>query len=227
MKIRAPRFLAIALVISFGCFGQTSGPSNFAESESRFNFDDPRPAYYHVEERINSKFGSRVTTYVVPRWDMINHYDLGPGNKRIITPKYSKKAEIPAPVQMHGNDLALSSDSPVISAPVPMIASPAKTETVVEEKKPVYAYIGITDTYERILNRGYRSIDMLKRVANSRFFDGDLKSAAKWYAELFTLTEDLDEAYYYRYATALKSVSQIDKANEMMAKFEGIIARNK
>jgi hypothetical protein len=61
---------------------------------------------------------------------------------------------------------------------------------------------------------------MLKKVANNRFYDGNLTAAAKWYTKLFALTKELDAEYYYRYATSLKSVNELDKSKEMMAVFE-------
>lgn len=43
---------------------------------------------YLVEEKINSKFGSQVTTYEVISLDFIATNDLGPNNTRTVTIKY-------------------------------------------------------------------------------------------------------------------------------------------
>jgi len=206
---------------------------------------------YHVEERVFTASGSRVTTYDVSNLSQVSSTDLGPNNVRLITPRYgnAKPKARPTPVRapktpVAGNasprvaeppavpaksDLKPASVAPagamvmvkgteplsvsnvVVPAVIPMAAEVAAPKTVV---------VNIVDTYERILEKGYKSLDMLKKVANNRFYDGNLTAAAKWYDELFAMTTDLEPEYYFRYATSLKSVGKIEKANEMMAVFE-------
>lgn len=82
-----------------------------------------------------------------------------------------------------------------------------------------FAYVDAIKTYERLFEKGYKSADMLQKLGNAYYFKADLESAAKWYGELFTLTQDVDPEYYYRYAQSLKSIKDYKKADEMMAKF--------
>jgi tetratricopeptide (TPR) repeat protein len=84
--------------------------------------------------------------------------------------------------------------------------------------------INTIDTYERVAEKGYKSADMFKKVANSFYFNAEMDKAAKWYGELFAITSDVEAEYYYRYAQSLKSIGQNEKANEMMEKF---IQKNK
>ena len=86
-----------------------------------------------------------------------------------------------------------------------------------------YAYIDAIKTYERVYKRGYKSPEMLQKLANAYYFNGELEKAAKYYDELFTLTEDLEPEYFFRYAQSLRSIKEYDKADAMMAKF---IAKN-
>ena len=86
-----------------------------------------------------------------------------------------------------------------------------------------YAYIDAIKTYVRVYNRGYKSPEMLQKLANAYYFNGELEKAAKYYGELFTLTEDLEPEYFFRYAQSLRSIKEYDKADAMMAKF---IAKN-
>jgi hypothetical protein len=102
----------------------------------------------------------------------------------------------------------------IVPSVIPMVAEVSAPKEVQSVK------VNIVDTYERILDKGYESVDMLKKVANNRFYDGNLPIAAKWYTKLFALTTDLDAEYYYRYAQSLKSVNELDKSKEMMAVFE-------
>jgi outer membrane protein OmpA-like peptidoglycan-associated protein/tetratricopeptide (TPR) repeat protein len=82
-----------------------------------------------------------------------------------------------------------------------------------------YAYVDAIKTYERLFEKGYKSADMLQRLGNAYYFKADLESAAKWYTELFALTQDVDSEYYYRYAQSLKSIKDYKKADAMLTKF--------
>jgi tetratricopeptide (TPR) repeat protein len=87
------------------------------------------------------------------------------------------------------------------------------------KKKEVNAYIDIIKTYERISEKGYKSIDMLKKIGNAYFFNDELDKAAKIYTELFKMSSDLEPEYYYRFSLSLKSIGENNKANQMLKKF--------
>lgn len=82
-----------------------------------------------------------------------------------------------------------------------------------------YAYIDAIKTYERMYERGYKSSDMLLKLANAYYFSGDLENAAKYYKELFAMETIVTPECYYRFAQSLKSIKEYKKADEMMAKF--------
>ena len=205
---------------------------------------------YHVEERIYTASGSRVTTYNVSNLSQVSSSELGPDNVRIITPRYANakpksrvlpEKKVPAKT-VPANTTAVATP-PAAAKPVlkPMSVAPAGTMVMVKGTEPLSVtdvvvpavipmaaevaapktvVVNIVDTYERILEKGYKSLDMLKKVANNRFYGGNLTAAAKWYDQLFAMTTELEPEYYYRYATSLKSVGNVEKANEMMAVFE-------
>jgi hypothetical protein len=81
-------------------------------------------------------------------------------------------------------------------------------------------YVDILKTYEGVLEKGYFSVEMLKKVADSRFFKNDLVKATQWYTKLFEMTTDLEPVYYYRYAQSLFAINQNAKAKEMMLTYE-------
>jgi len=93
--------------------------------------------------------------------------------------------------------------------------------TAADKKYDSYAYIDAIKTYERVAEKGYKSVDMFKKLGNAYYFNGELDKAAKWYGELFAMAADtdLEAEYYYRYAQSLRSISQNDKADEMLQKF--------
>lgn len=227
MKNYAPLFIAIASVFSLGGFAQPSDhiPANVKMANTQLisdmmTNDELVVVSYRVEERINMRFGGHVTTYNVSDLNLVAKNDLGPDNTRIVTPVYAKAKVRPMAknVSVAASVAALSSEQPKASIAMIPVAASVKTDVAVP-KESMTVNIDIISTYERILDKGYKSVDMLKKVANSRFFDGELVTAAKWYTQLFAQAKDLEVEYYYRYAQSLKSINQVEKANEMMAFF--------
>jgi outer membrane protein OmpA-like peptidoglycan-associated protein/tetratricopeptide (TPR) repeat protein len=88
-----------------------------------------------------------------------------------------------------------------------------------DRKYENFAYIDAIKTYERVAEKGYKSVDMFQKLGNSYYFNGELDKATKWYDELFTMAPDQQPEYFYRYAQSLKAVGQTEKANEMLEKF--------
>ena len=88
-----------------------------------------------------------------------------------------------------------------------------------EKEYENFAYVDAIKTYERLFDKGYKTADMLQKLGNSFYFNAELESAAKWYGELFVLTENVAPEYYYRYAQSLKSKKEYAKADAMMTKF--------
>lgn len=79
-----------------------------------------------------------------------------------------------------------------------------------------FAYIDAIKTYERVAEKGYKSADMFKKLANSYYFNAELEKANKWYKELFALNEDVEPEYYYRYSQTLKAIGEYEKADKML-----------
>jgi outer membrane protein OmpA-like peptidoglycan-associated protein/tetratricopeptide (TPR) repeat protein len=92
-------------------------------------------------------------------------------------------------------------------------------EKSADKKYEQYAYINAIKTYERIAKKGYKSEEMFKKLGNSYYFNAELEKAEKWYEELFSMTQDVDAEYFYRYAQTLKAKEQYTKADEMLLKF--------
>lgn len=88
-----------------------------------------------------------------------------------------------------------------------------------DKKYNNYAYIDAIKTYERVAEKGYKSVEMFRKLGNSYYFNSEFEKAAKWYDELFAMNSDQESEYYYRYAQSLKSISKNHKANEMLEEF--------
>jgi tetratricopeptide (TPR) repeat protein len=91
------------------------------------------------------------------------------------------------------------------------------------KEKVEYIYVNVVYVYERVLEKGYRSVFMLKAVANHYYFKNQMDKAAKWYAELFEMTNDLEPIYYYRFGDSLKSTGKNQQANAMIEKFNLLV----
>ena len=83
-----------------------------------------------------------------------------------------------------------------------------------------YAYVDVIKTYERIAEKGYRSVDLFKKLGDSYYSNADFDKAAKWYCELFAISNDLEPEYYYQYAKCLLFIGQNDSSNEILEKLK-------
>ncbi|TDE41486.1 flagellar motor protein MotB [Flavobacterium rhamnosiphilum] len=83
-----------------------------------------------------------------------------------------------------------------------------------------YAYVDVIKTYERVAQKGYKSVDLFKKLGDSYYFNAKLDKAAEWYCELFAMNTDLEPEYYYQYAKSLNFIGQNDKANEILEKLK-------
>jgi outer membrane protein OmpA-like peptidoglycan-associated protein/tetratricopeptide (TPR) repeat protein len=95
------------------------------------------------------------------------------------------------------------------------IAQTAEISTA-DKKYNKYAYIDAIATYEKVAEKGYVDEKMFQRLGNAYYFNAELTKAAKWYDALFTMNEEQDLEYYYRYAQTLKSIGDYAKADKML-----------
>ena len=220
MKNRLLLYCIITYFFSFNCWAQNSsnllnekkidGTANNVTINQKSEPKGMKVKYYHVEETVPIKFGGHKTVYDVSNPKLIRTYDLGPNSTRIVTPVYEK-------VQQKEN-VSQKPDEPL------KIEETKLSSSEVTKKSDTIASIDIIKTYERVLGKGYESVDMLKMIANYYFFNNELSKAEKCYTKLFNKTSDLDPAYYFHYAISLKSVGQIDKSNEYFKKFYELTA---
>ncbi|WP_426483323.1 hypothetical protein [Flavobacterium sp. 2] len=226
MKNYAEIFVAIVCVVPFSCFAQkavskapviASAGSTHLQSDKKSDNDLVIEAYY-VEETINMTFGRRVTKYEVSKLDMVNTYDLGPNNTRTVIPIYRKP-------KLKQTEVPLMSKV-VIDIPDEKV-EPVKVAVARPTEAPKYIDIDISKTYTKVVDKGYKNTDMLKKVADKSYFEGDMESAAKYYGELIEVGKNLDPIYYYRCAESLKAINKPEKANEMMVLFESKNLANK
>jgi outer membrane protein OmpA-like peptidoglycan-associated protein/tetratricopeptide (TPR) repeat protein len=84
-----------------------------------------------------------------------------------------------------------------------------------------FSYAKTSDILLEVANNGYTSVALLKKLANSLYFNNEMEEAAKWYGKLFEDfgDTDLDSEYYFRYAQALKATESYEESDAWMQKF--------
>lgn len=82
------------------------------------------------------------------------------------------------------------------------------------------AYVKTSEILLEVANNGFKSVDLLQKLANSFYFNNQMQEAAKWYGELMAMNDDMeDPEYYFRYAQALKSIENYTESDKWMKKF--------
>ena len=190
---------------------------------------------YHITENINQKFGGYITSYTVSNLNLICFYDLGPNNSRIITPHYGEVKQIQIRQIKQDKNLLKSTNLSDLVQINKNKMEPLRTNITIlcidEVEKDVsaedkdsnkaienekYIYIHLIKTYERIAEKGCKSIEIFQKLGDAYFFDGNYLKAVKWYGELFNMTADLDIGYFERYAYSLRAIGKKEKANEII-----------
>lgn len=170
---------------------------------------------YHVEENIRMNFGGYTTTYNVSDSSLISTNDLGPNNKRVVSQRFAKvERQMALPKQTIADSLKPSAK--------PFDLKP--TDSI--KKQSGYAYVVMIKTYERIAEKGYKSVDIFQKLGDAFYFDDEMDKAARWYGELFAMNPALEAEYYYRYSHSLRAIGQNEKSNEMLEKFSKLSGSN-
>lgn len=85
-----------------------------------------------------------------------------------------------------------------------------------------FQYIDAIKTYEKVVEKGYKSAELYRKIGDSYYFQSKLKEANNWYNKLFSLNEKLKSEYYFRFAQTLKAVGDYKKADAMMDVFNQV-----
>jgi tetratricopeptide (TPR) repeat protein len=205
MRLRRSFATVLMMILPFFSNGQNSaGQLIDATREIKSKF-------YEVTETIHSTFGSTKVIYTVSNKNMINTYDLGPNNTRevkevIIYKKKKSKSNIAS----NTNNIEAQKEVPVV-----------------EKEKDTIRTIMIypLETYERMVEKGIKSIEILTLLGDSYFYKNNFLKAANYYEALFKLTNDLKQEYYLRYSQSLISSGQIAKAKEFNKKYKVLLSK--
>ncbi len=98
-------------------------------------------------------------------------------------------------------------------------ASQMKKVKEADKKFDKLAYIDARETYLQVAHNGYKSANVLRKLGDSYYFEGEKENAVEWYAELITKYTDYDDDYLFRYAQSLKTLKLYNKAYDVMREY--------
>ena len=91
------------------------------------------------------------------------------------------------------------------------------------EKFEAYSFSPAIDIYKKVLDKGYASADLLRKLGNSYYYNADYKDAADTYKRLVVeYTEEVTAEDYFKYAQTLKTLGDYDTSSLIMSKFKEI-----
>ncbi|WP_339609064.1 OmpA family protein [uncultured Planktosalinus sp.] len=83
-----------------------------------------------------------------------------------------------------------------------------------------YSYIDAQKIYLKVVEEGYTSAEIYKKLGNTYYFNSEYSNAAKWYEKLIIeFPEETEPEYYFRASQSLKSKGDYEKADEFMNAF--------
>ena len=97
----------------------------------------------------------------------------------------------------------------------------AKVKAKADERYDEYSFSPAIDIYKKVLDKGYSSPDLLKRLANSYYFNAKYEEAANVYKKLIeTYPDDTEADFFFRYAQSLKTLGDYDESAKVMTQFK-------
>ncbi|AZQ57574.1 flagellar motor protein MotB [Maribacter sp. MJ134] len=88
------------------------------------------------------------------------------------------------------------------------------------EKYEEYSFSPAIDIYKKVIEKGYTSADLLKKLGNSYYYNAQYKEAAETYKKLDSeYPNDITPEDYFKYSQTLKTLGDYDGSNEVMSKF--------
>ena len=94
-----------------------------------------------------------------------------------------------------------------------------------DQRYDQYSFSPAIDIYKKVLDKGYTSPDLLKRLGNSYYFNAKYQEAAETYKKLKAAYPDqMSVEDVFRYAQSLKSVGNYEQATAIMQDFREMTA---
>jgi len=93
------------------------------------------------------------------------------------------------------------------------------------ERYDSYSFRPAIDIYKKVIDKGYVSSELLKRLGNSYYFNAKYEEAAQVYERLNEeYSEEITSDYIFRYAQSLKTLGKYEDSDKLMMKFREMTA---
>lgn len=90
-----------------------------------------------------------------------------------------------------------------------------------------FAYIDAREIYLKVVQDGYASAEIFKKLGDTYYWNSDYDNAAKWYGRLVDQFPAVTEpAYFLRAAQSYKSLGDYDKSDALMEKYTSMTGDN-
>lgn len=90
-----------------------------------------------------------------------------------------------------------------------------------------FAYIDARDVYLNVVEDGYASAEIFKKLGDTYYWNSDYDNASKWYGRLIdTFPIDTDATYYLRAAQSYKTVNNYEESDRLMEKYAELTGDN-
>lgn len=84
-----------------------------------------------------------------------------------------------------------------------------------------FSYIDARKIYLDVVEDGYESAQIFKKIGDTYYFNSEYVEASTWYKKLISkYPNQVEPEYYYRASQVLKSTGEYEEANQMMEKFK-------
>ena len=100
-----------------------------------------------------------------------------------------------------------------------MFSQSDKAITAADKKFENFEFVDARQVYLDVVKSGYKSENILKKIADSYYFNNELIKSLEWYENLYNFQKKIDAEYLFRYAMALKSIKRYDLADKIMDEY--------
>ena len=103
------------------------------------------------------------------------------------------------------------------------LLSQKKVVAVADKQYEEYSFTPAIDIYQKVLDKGFESEDLLKKLGNSYYFNANYTKSAEIYGLLVEkYPEETGAEYYFRYGQSLKSIGDYENSDKALEKFRAM-----
>lgn len=101
-------------------------------------------------------------------------------------------------------------------------AQKAKTSRSAIKKYENLSYVESRNELLEIANKEDASPEVIEKLANGFYFNGEMKDASVWYKKLIAFYLPMDHENYFRYAQALRAQEKYKESNQILKRFAAV-----